>query len=135
MFNTAAGFAPRVCPPPSSARFMHSKTALIALMLCVACPIIAAANENAGSQTAKSSDRGWTQLFDGKSFAGWYVQIQNQKRNEDPAKYFQVDHGVIHVYKDQPAGTAVPNGYLATDKMYSHFQLRMEYKWGEKKFK
>src|SRR5689334_1960522 len=119
MFNTA-DFATLICPPSSSVRFMRSKTALIALMLCVICPIVAAANENAGSQTAGSSDRGWTPLFDGKSFAGWYVQIQNKKRNEDPAKYFQVDDGMIHVYKDQTEGTQVPNGYLATDKVYSH---------------
>ena len=84
---------------------------------------------------ASQSDRGWTQLFDGKSLHGWYPKIQNQKTNEDPEKYFQVDDGVIHVYKDQVAGTPVPNGYLATENEYANFHLRMEYKWGTKKFK
>src|SRR5262245_20285083 len=78
---------------------------------------------------------GWTPLFDGKSFAGWYTQINKQPKGADPEKYFQVEDGAIHVYKDQPAGIDVPNGYLATEKEYSNFRLRMEYKWGDKKFK
>jgi hypothetical protein len=46
-----------------------------------------------------------------------------------------VEDGVIHVHKDQAEGTAVPNGYIATEKEYANYHLRMEYKWGTKKFK
>jgi hypothetical protein len=87
-----------------------------------------------GRATA-ASDSAWVPLFDGKSLRGWYPQIQNQKTGEDPAKFFQVDEGAIHVYKDQVAGTAVPNGYLATEAEYANYHLRMQYKWGAKKFK
>jgi hypothetical protein len=89
----------------------------------------------AEARAAEKGDRGWTRLFDGKSFHGWYTKIQNLKKNEDPEKFFQVDDGVIHVYKDQVAGVAVPNGYLATEAEYANFHLRMEFKWGTKKFK
>lgn len=113
----------------------RSAVALVALLLFVSNPLLALGNGVAEAQTAEPSDQGWTRLFDGKSLHGWYTKIQNQKTNEDPEKYFQVDDGAIHVYKDQAAGTPVPNGYLATDGVYANFHLRMEYKWGEKKFK
>jgi hypothetical protein len=74
-------------------------------------------------------------LFDGKSLRGWYVLLPGKKRQEDPEKYFQVRDGVVHVYADQVGGTAVTNGVLATDAEYSHYHFRMEYKWGEKRFK
>src|SRR5215217_1598506 len=102
---------------------------VIALLLLFAAPLPGVAEQAVGGGTAALSDSRWTPLFDGKSLRGWYVQIQKLKRGEDPAKYFQVEDGAIHVYKDQAAGTAVPNGYLATDGEYSNFHLRMEYKW------
>src|SRR6185436_13982965 len=94
---------------------------LIALLLAVHVNRSAWADGVAASKTATRSDQGWIQLFDGKSLHGWYTKIQNQKTNEDPEKYFQVDDGVIHVYKDQAAGVAVPNGYLATEAVYANY--------------
>jgi hypothetical protein len=105
------------------------------LLLACRASIRLGAAELPGAATAEASEGSWVRLFDGKSLHGWYPQIQNQKTNEDPEKYFQVDDGTIHVYKDQVAGTPVPNGYLATEKDYANFRLRMEYKWGTKKFK
>jgi hypothetical protein len=95
----------------------------------------AMAEQPRDGQAARLADAGWRPLFDGKSFAGWYTQINKQPKGADPEKYFQVEDGAIHVYKDQAAGVEVPNGYLATEKEYANFRLRMEYKWGEKKFK
>ena len=109
---------------------MRSAAILVALLCFVCDPVYAFGNGSAEAQTASQNDRGWTRLFDGKSLHGWYTQIQNKKKNEDPAKFFQVEDGVIHVYKDQPAGTAVPNGYIATEAVYANYHLRMEYKWG-----
>jgi hypothetical protein len=93
------------------------------------------AAELSDANRAKASETGWVRLFDGKSLHGWYTKIQNKERNEDPAKFFQVHDGVIHVYKDQAEGIAVPNGYIATEAEYANYHLRMEYKWGSKKFK
>src|SRR5215218_8692346 len=69
------------------------------------------AEEPVKDRSTEQADCEWTRLFDGKSLHGWYTKIPNQKTGEDPEKFFQVDDGVIHVYKDQAAGTAVPNGY------------------------
>ena len=92
------------------------------------------AEEKASGPKPTSPEKGWTRLFDGKSFDGWYVRLGNQKTNGDPEKMFQVHDGLIHVYKDQVAGTKVPNGYLATKAEYANYHFRLEFKWGEKRF-
>jgi hypothetical protein len=91
--------------------------------------------QNPGDSSSKSSDGGWTRLFDGRTLDGWYTFFERQKKNEDPTRVFQVHDGMIHIYKDQDAGSAVPGGYIATEAEYSNYDLRLEYKWGEKKFK
>jgi Domain of Unknown Function (DUF1080) len=113
-------------------RYAH---VLVGALFFVAAPSLAADQGAGETQVAQPSGRGWSQLFDGKSLRGWYTKIQNQKTGEDPEKYFQVVDGMIHVYKDQAAGAAVPSGYIATEAAYANYHLRMEYKWGAKKFK
>jgi hypothetical protein len=86
-------------------------------------------------QTKLSSGEGWMPLFDGKSLDGWYVCLNKHKLNEDPDKVFQVEDGVIHIYKDQPQGSAVAIGYIGTKSEYANYHLRLQYKWGEKRFR
>ncbi len=86
-------------------------------------------------EATPSAVQGWVRQFDGKTFAGWYPKIQNHPKGDDPAKIFQIDDGVIHAYKDQAEGNAVPSGYLATEADYSAYRLRLEFKWGGKRFK
>lgn len=38
------------------------------------------------------------------------------------------------MYKDAPGGSPQPAGYIVTEKEYSNYHLRLEYKWGEKHF-
>ena len=77
----------------------------------------------------------WQPLFDGKTLDGWYVFLRGQdERNKDPDRLVQVVDGVIHMYKDAEAGSQQPFGYIATEKDYSSYRLRLEYRWGEKKF-
>jgi hypothetical protein len=95
--------------------------------------VLTAALGAAGMEPAVG--QGWVRLFDGKTFAGWYPKIQNHPKGDDPGKIFQVDDGVIHAYKDQAEGNAVPSGYMATEADYSAYRLRLECKWGGKRFK
>ncbi len=108
---------------------------IIGLLIWIRSPLIGLAEPASKNRPDRFSHGDWIRLFDGKSLKGWYTQIENQKKNDDPAKFFQVADGVIHVYKDQSAGSAVPKGYLATEAEYANYRLRMEYKWGSKKFK
>ena len=41
---------------------------------------------------------------------------------------------MLHFYSGAEAGSAQPFGYIATEKEYTNYRLRLEFKWGEKKF-
>jgi hypothetical protein len=75
----------------------------------------------------------WIPLFNGTNLNGWYVVLRNSK-SDDPDHLVQVENGSVHMYKDVPAGTHQPAGYIVTDKEYSNYHLRLEYKWGDKRF-
>ncbi len=105
------------------------------LLLWFGQPHLGLAEPAARESSHASSNGGWTRLFDGKTFHGWYPKFQNHKRGDDPGKYFQIEDGVIHVYKDQAEGSAVPSGYMATDAEYAYYHLKLEFKWGTKRFR
>lgn len=73
-------------------------------------------------------------LFNGRNLEGWFTYLEGKGKNNDPEKVFQVHDGVIHIYKDAEEGTKMPFGYVATEKEYSDYHLRLEYRWGTKRF-
>ncbi|WP_437231103.1 PVC-type heme-binding CxxCH protein [Planctomicrobium sp. SH661] len=81
-----------------------------------------------------SAGQVWKPLFNGQNLDGWKVVLQNAAPGEDPESIFQAVDGVIHVYKDTPAGKKMPFGVLLSDGSYSHYRFRFDFKWGEKKF-
>ncbi len=81
-----------------------------------------------------AAESAWTPLFNGKNLDGWYKVIGGKKKNEDPNNLIQVHDGMVHMYKDAEAGSKQPFGFICTDKEYSDYHLRFEYKWGVKKF-
>jgi hypothetical protein len=86
---------------------------------------LAATPENSGE---------WSSLLSGDSFEGWNVVIRGQKADADPDHVFRVKDGVVHAYQDTADGATMPFGALITKKEYSQFHLRLEFKWGTKKF-
>jgi hypothetical protein len=85
-------------------------------------------------QSAESkTDNGWRLLFNGTNLDGWYIVLRNG-RNDDPDHLVQIHDGAVHMYKDAPADSPQPHGYIVTDKEYSNYHLRLEYKWGTKRF-
>ena len=76
----------------------------------------------------------WIPLVRGDSLDGWYILIAGQEKNVDPRHIFSVKDGVVHAFKDTPNGKQMPFGGLITEKEYSRFHLRLEFKWGTKKF-
>jgi hypothetical protein len=75
----------------------------------------------------------WKPLFNGRDLTGWYIFV-NGKRDHDPDKVVQVHDGLIHMYKDFKAGGPAPFAYIATWREFANYDLRFEYRWGEKKF-
>src|SRR5437868_7918356 len=76
---------------------------------------------------------GWRPLFNGTNLDGWYIVLRNAKSN-DPDHLVQIHDGAVHMYKDAPEASQQPHGYIVTEKEYSNYHLRLEYKWGTKRF-
>ena len=67
-------------------------------------------------------------IFNGKDFNGWYSFVDGYEKNADPLKVFQVEpDGIIHVSGEK-------FGYLCTNNVYQNFHIKLEFKWGEKKW-
>lgn len=100
------------------------RSLIVAALLC-------GSTVNAGAaEKARESEV----LFNGENLEGWTVFIENQPAGSDLNQIFQVIDGVIHVYRSAPAGSEQPFGYIATKRVYSHYRLKLEYRWAEKKF-
>lgn len=73
----------------------------------------------------------WQSLFNGKDLDGWRPLLDAPGSIRD---YVEVADGEIHIYAKNPAPNRVPFGVLITERSFERFHLRLEYKWGAKKF-
>lgn len=76
----------------------------------------------------------WTPLFNGRDLAGWYTFLQKHGKNQDPDRVITIEDGAIHLYKHAAEGSKVVMGYIATEQDYGDYHLRLQYRWGVKKF-
>jgi hypothetical protein len=88
----------------------------------------------AGQPAAATSAERWTPLFNGRDLTGWYTFLQKHGKNRDPDRVITIEDGAIHLYKHAPEGSSVVMGYISTEKEYGNYHLRLQYRWGEKKF-
>jgi hypothetical protein len=102
------------------------------LGVCFALCAALCSNSSAASPNAEAA-LPWQKLFNGHDLAGWYKVIGNS-RSDDTNHLVQIEQGAIHMYKDSPDGSRQPVGYIVTEKEYSNYHLRLQYKWGEKRF-
>jgi hypothetical protein len=82
---------------------------------------------------AKAND-GFKPLFNGKNFDGFYTYLETSKKNSDPSHIFKVENGMIHIMDLAESTATQETGYLATEKTYANFHLRLQYKWGTKRW-
>jgi hypothetical protein len=68
------------------------------------------------------------------AFGDWYRFLPSTGRDVDPLGVLRIEDGALHVL-DLPAADAMQEfGYLATYREYSNYHLRLQYRWGSKKF-
>lgn len=68
----------------------------------------------------------FTPLFNGKNLDGWHTFLKDIG-TADPNHNFNVEDGMLHVIgKDL--------GYAITEKPYSNYHLKVDFKWGERKW-
>ncbi|MGI4845913.1 MAG: 3-keto-disaccharide hydrolase [Janthinobacterium lividum] len=108
-------------------RYCLANSALLAAALALCTPLQAA-------------EAGWTPLFNGRDLSGWTTWISMQPTapnmkvptssrglNQDPRKVFSVVDGMLRVSGEEW-------GAVSTVGEYEHFHLKLEFKWGSKKW-
>ncbi|MEO0341290.1 MAG: DUF1080 domain-containing protein, partial [Bacteroidota bacterium] len=82
-----------------------------------------------------SSSNEWIPLFNGKDLDNWYFITRDTNFQGSKASIFAIEQDMIHVYPTQENLSTQTFASLTTKKSYSHFRLKLEYKWGDHKFK
>ncbi len=81
---------------------------------------------------AIAEEEGFVPLFDGKTLNGW--TSARALAGEETAFKIDPETKSLHVYRGEKANSKQKTDVLNTDKEYSHFILKLEYKWLEKRF-
>src|SRR5260370_298951 len=105
---------------------------VVALMASVAMArSIALVSDGASTTT---DDGGWAPLFNGRNLDGWYTFLPSTGKDKEPRRVFKVEGGMIHVLDVPQVADKQEFGYLATEREFSHCRVRVEFKWGIKRF-
>lgn len=74
----------------------------------------------------------WISLFNGKNLDGWTVKIAGHPVGENYADTYRVEDGIIKVHYDKYDKFAMQFGHLYSNVAYSHYILRLEYRFDGK---
>lgn len=78
-------------------------------------------------------EEGFKPLFDGKTLNGW-TAARSKGAGDTGAYSVNLEEKAIHVYAGKEADSKQETDCLNTDTEYSHYILKLEYKWLEKRF-
>ena len=74
----------------------------------------------------QSTESKWVDLFNGKDLNGWTVKIAGYPIGDNYANTFRVEDGILKCEYDDYNEF---DGHLYTNLSYSHYKLRMEYRF------
>lgn len=107
------------------------KCAVIGISLCVGLV--------SGMAASAELEEGFETIFNGKDFDGWHLKIRSGD-DELAKKVYAIEDGLIHVFNDTfpdeynlNVGKNDTHGLFYTNKSYTNYVLRFEYKWGKRK--
>ena len=78
---------------------------------------------------ASTSTEGWIPLFNGTNLGGWTIKIVKRPLGENYADTFRVEHGILKASYDRYPKLDAQYGHLFTSLAYSHYLLRLEYRF------
>lgn len=119
----------RLDDPPldSLIRMTRSNLVLMALtLLLVSC---GQSESLPASATGGASTEEWMPLFNGRDLDGWTVKINKHDAGVNFGDTFRAEDGVIKVRYDQYGDFDDQFGHLYYDQPFSHFKLRLEYRF------
>ncbi|MGE9268457.1 MAG: 3-keto-disaccharide hydrolase [Verrucomicrobiales bacterium] len=77
----------------------------------------------------KKEEGKWVSLFNGKDLTGWTPKIQGQELGVNWRDTFRVEDGVLKVVYDEYDQWGPYYGHLFYQTEYSHYRLRVEYRF------
>jgi hypothetical protein len=78
---------------------------------------------------------GWVSLLNGRDLTGWYSMLERSGRDvAQQRKMVLMEEEMLHVMGNEDTGVAAEDGYLATHQEFENVHIRVEYKWGVKRF-
>jgi hypothetical protein len=95
---------------------------------------LAVAAAGLGQEPGPAKADGFIPLFNGRDLTGWTTFLQKHGKNADPDRIITIEDGAIHLYKHAADRDTVVMGYIATEKEYGNYHLRVQFRWGAKKF-
>ncbi len=82
---------------------------------------------------AAGSD-GWISLFNGRDLDGWYTYLQRSGRGAaEHNGHVSIENGLLHILGNV-GSDAAESGYLCTNEEFQNVRIRVEYKWGVRRF-
>lgn len=78
---------------------------------------------------AQAEESKWLSLFNGKDLSGWTIKIAKRPLGENFADTFRVEDGILKVSYASYDKFDQQYGHLFTNLAYSHYILRMEYRF------
>ena len=103
-------------------RRIHVPAALLGFLV-----LLAAGHGQEGDKAAKTDEKGFVPLFDGKSLKGWHVSAKSghsRKSKNKTGGRWVVEDGVLIGSQDIPGN----GGIIITDKHYGDFEIALEMK-------
>jgi hypothetical protein len=93
-----------------------------------------AATVQAADSLSSDPEASWAPLMNGKNFDGWYTFLPSTGKNSDPKKVFKMEDGMVHILDIPETDERQEFGYLASEREFSNCRIRVEFKWGKKRF-
>jgi len=90
-------------------------------------------NKATPSPAGLETQEGFVSLLDGKTLKGW-TSARSQDEDDWGPFTFDKNEQAIHVYAGEEADSEQPSDVLNTVKQYSHYILKLEYRWMGKRF-
>jgi Domain of Unknown Function (DUF1080) len=78
---------------------------------------------------------GWVSLLNGRDLTGWYSMLaKSGKGVAEHRGMVTIEENMLHIMGNEAGQSAAEAGYLATNQEFENVHIRVEYKWGVKRF-
>lgn len=94
---------------------------------------------NTSAQTAAplppAGADGWISLLNGRDLDGWYTVLEKSGRGvAEQQGMVSMEEGMLHIMGNRDTGEPMEQGFLSTNQEFENVHIRVEYKWGVKRF-